>query len=56
MRVFGHGTDTPMGEMYGVNVGCIDSLTDEDLSRLAVVRVDGLHGQWQQAPAHAGHL
>ena len=24
--------------------------------RLAIVRVDGLHGQWQQAPAHAGHL
>lgn len=56
VRVFGHGTETPMGEMYGVNVGCIDGLTDEDLSRLAIVRIDGLHGQWQQAPAHAGHL
>ena len=27
-----------------------------DPERLAIVRVDGLHGQWQQAPAHAGHL
>lgn len=56
VRVFGHGTDTPMGEMYGVNVGCINGLTDEDLARLAIVRVDGLHDQWQQAPAHSGYL
>ena len=56
VRVFGHGTDTPMGEMYGVNLGCISALDDAALERLAVVRIDGLHDQWQQAPAHAAHL
>jgi hypothetical protein len=29
VRAFGHGTDTPMGEMYGVNLGCLDGVSDE---------------------------
>ena len=56
VRVFGHGTDTPMGEMYGVNVGCIDALSDADLARLTVVRVDGRHAQMQHPPEHGGYL
>lgn len=56
VRVFGHGTETPMGEMYGVNLGCITALEDADLQRLAVVRIDGLHDRWSHAPDHAGHL
>ena len=56
VRVYGHGTATPMGEMYGVNVGCIDALTDAELAALPIVRTDGLHDRWQQPPAHASHL
>lgn len=56
VRVFGHGTSTPMGEMYGVNLGCIEALTDAELGRLSIVRVDGLHDQWQRPPDPASHL
>lgn len=43
VRAFGVGNDTPMGKMYGVNVGCLDGLTDEDLAGLRITCVDGLH-------------
>ena len=54
VRPFGVGNETPIGKMYGVNVGCLE-LSDEALSRLAVVRVDGLHGK-MEAPEFPGHL
>jgi hypothetical protein len=45
-----------MGEMYGVNIGCLEGLTDEDLSRLTIVCVDGRDDNWQDPPAHCRHL
>lgn len=56
VRAFGHGTDTPMGEMYGVNVGCLEGLSDEELDRIPIVCVDGLRDDWQHAPIHHGHM
>lgn len=56
VRAFGHGTDTPMGEMYGVNVGCLEGVSDEDLSRVPIVYVDGLNDRWQSAPLHYRHM
>jgi hypothetical protein len=56
VRAFGHGTDTPVGEMYGVNVGCLEGVTDEELDRVPVVYVDGLHDNWQNAPIHHRHM
>jgi len=40
VRAFGIGTETPIGKMYGVNLGCIDALDDEALSRLSITYVD----------------
>lgn len=56
VRPFGVGNDTPMGRMYGVNVGCLEDLSDEHLARLPIVRVDGLHDAPDRAPAFWAHL
>lgn len=53
---FGIGTETPMGKMYDVNLGCLEGVTEEELSRLEITYVDGLHDQWQSAPELFGHL
>ncbi len=34
VRAFGVGNETPIGKMYGVNVGCLEGVTDEELSSL----------------------
>ena len=55
VRAFGIGNETPIGKMYGVNVGCLD-LSDEELARLKVIRVDGLNDRPDRAPEFADHL
>ena len=56
VRPFGIGTETPIGRMYGVNLGCLEDVTDEQLSRLAITYVDGLNDAPQRAPAFFSHL
>lgn len=55
VRAFGVGNDTPMGKMYGVNVGCLDELTDRELAALPVTCIDGLHDRFE-APEYDRHL
>jgi len=45
-----------MGEMYGVNLGCLEDVTDEELSKLTIVYVDGRADNWQNPPPHFSHL
>jgi hypothetical protein len=56
VRAFGIGTETPIGRMYGVNLGCLEGVSEEELSRLNITYVDGLNDQWQDAPAFCSHL
>jgi hypothetical protein len=42
--------------MYGVNLGCLTDVTDEELGRLPVTHVDGLHDRWQERPEFFRHL
>lgn len=56
VRPFGIGTETPIGKMYGVNLGCLIDVTDEELSRLKITYVDGLHDRWQSPPEFFTHL
>ena len=56
VRAFGVGTETPIGRMVGVNLGCLTDVSDETLSRLPITWVDGLHDRWQDAPALFAHL
>lgn len=56
VRPFGVGNETPMGKMYGVNIGCLEGVSEEELSRIPITYVDGMNDRWQHAPAHFSHL
>lgn len=56
VRPYGVGTETPIGRMYGVNLGCLEGLTEEELARLPITYVDGMHDRWQSAPEYTTHL
>ena len=55
VRAFGVGTETPIGKMYGVNIGCLDGLTEEEVSRIPVTYVDGAKDVFAP-PTHFSHL
>lgn len=50
VRPFGIGNDTPVGTMIGVNVGCLEGLSEAQLAALTVVYVDGLHDRFEPPP------
>lgn len=56
VRPFGVGNDTPLGKMYGVNIGCLEGVSEEELSRMPITYVDGMNDRWQQPPEHFLHL
>ncbi len=55
VRAFGVGTETPMGKMYGVNLGCLAGVSEEELSRVPVTYVDGMNDRFAP-PDHFAHL
>lgn len=55
VRPFGVGTETPIGKMYGVNIGCLEGIGEEELSKLPITYVDGMNGRFE-APAFVAHL
>jgi hypothetical protein len=50
VRAFGVGHETPIGTMYGINIGCLEGVSEEELSRIPVTYVDGLHDRWDASP------
>jgi hypothetical protein len=56
VRPFGIGTETPIGKTVGVNLGCLEGLSEEQLSQLSITCVDGLNERWSEAPAFVSHL
>ena len=55
VRPFGVGTETPIGKMYGVNLGCLAGVSEEELSRIPVTYVDGIHDRFT-SPEYFSHL
>ena len=55
VRAFGVGNETPMGRMYGVNLGCLEDVTEQELSRIPITWVDGRNDR-MEAPEFASHL
>jgi hypothetical protein len=55
VRAFGVGNETPIGKMYGVNLGCLEDVSDEALSRIPITYVDGRNDRFGP-PAHFSHL
>ncbi|HZW23458.1 GFA family protein [Noviherbaspirillum sp.] len=56
VRAFGIGNETPVGKMVGINVMCLEGVSEEELSKVPVTYVDGLHDNWQNPPAFCSHL
>ena len=56
VRAFGVGTETPIGKMVGVNLGCLNDASGEELSNAPIVYIDGRNDQWQRAPELFRHL
>jgi hypothetical protein len=56
VRVFGVGNDTPIGKMYGVNIGCLEGVTEKELENIPITYVDGMHDRWDAAPEYYKHL
>ena len=56
VRAFGVGNETPVGKMYGVNVMCLEGVSDEELARVPITYVDGINDRWQSAPEFFQHL
>lgn len=56
VRPYGIGTETPIGRMFGVNLGCLEGVSEQELSAIPVTYVNGLDDRWQSAPEFTGHL
>lgn len=56
VRCFGVGNETPVGKMYGVNLGCLTDIDEALLAKVPIVYVDGLNDQWDRAPTFWTHL
>lgn len=55
IRPFGIGNETPIGRMYGINIGCLEAVTEEELSRIPITYVDGKNDS-QESPQYCAHL
>jgi hypothetical protein len=56
VRPFGVGNETPTGKMYGVNIGCLEGLSEEQLSKVPITYVDGMNDRWDRAPQFFAHI
>jgi hypothetical protein len=56
VRAFGVGTETPIGPMVGVNVGCLEDVADDVLASAPITCTDGRDDRWQDTPAYFAHL
>jgi hypothetical protein len=56
VRPFSIGQSPRFGKFYGVNVACLDGVSDEELSWVPIRYVDGRNDEWDKAPAETGYL
>lgn len=56
VRAFGVGNETNIGKMYGINLGCLEGISEEELSQIPITYIDGLHDRWQAPPEFTAHL
>ncbi len=57
IKPFGRGhLEALGGTFYGVNLACLDDVSDAELSEAPVVFQDGAHDDWQHPPAETRYL
>jgi hypothetical protein len=56
VRPFGVGNSPEAGEVIGVNIGCLEGTTPEELAAAPVTYCDGRNDSWQNAPAIVSFL
>ena len=42
-------------QMYGINIGCLEGVMEEELSKIPLTYVDGMHDR-MEAPEFHAHL
>lgn len=45
-----------IGKMYGVNIGCLEGIGEEELSKLTITYIDGMNDRGQDKPSYFAHL
>jgi hypothetical protein len=57
VRSFGIGNAPDVNNrVYGVNLGCLEDVTPEELAAAPIIYVDGKHDNWQWAPTITSYL
>lgn len=56
VRPFGIGNAATADRIYGVNLGCLEHVSDEELAAAPIVYIDGREDNWSSAPAITAHL
>jgi hypothetical protein len=56
VRPYGIGHSPEVGEVIGVNIGCLENATPEELAAAPLQYCDGRNDNWQNAPAVFSYL
>lgn len=56
VRPFGIGNASGPDRLYGINLGCLEDATPDELTAAPITYVDGKHDNWHQPPAITSYL
>jgi hypothetical protein len=56
VRAFGIGNVASPDRVYGINLGCLENATAEELAAAPIVYVDGKHDRWRSTPRITSYL